>query len=107
MAEAWKNKLNHETVGAFAQSIKSVYGAFPIPEFMKSTMDDWDSLELMARGRRITENMRKFLPSDYNEAISILNNVVGNCDPFFNLCFPTFVEIYGTERGTLEFEVKN
>ena len=107
MAEVWKDKLNHETVGEFAQSIKSVYDAFPIPEFMKSTMDDWDSLELMARGRRITENMRKFLPSDYNEAISILNNVVGNCDPFFNLCFPTFVEIYGTERGTLEFEVKN
>lgn len=46
MAEAWKNKLNHETVSAFAQSIKSVYDVFSIDEFMQSTMDNWDSLEL-------------------------------------------------------------
>jgi len=98
MAEAWKDKLNRDTVGEFAQSIKSVYGVFNIDEFMKSTMKDWDSLELMARGRRITENMQKFLPADYKEAISIMDKVIAVCDDFFKMCFPTFVELYGTDE---------
>jgi 3-methyladenine DNA glycosylase AlkC len=98
MATAWKDKLNRDTVSEFAQSIKSVYDAFAVDEFMVSTMKDWDSLELMARGRRITENMRKFLPSDYKEAINIMDKAIAVCDDFFKMCFPTFVELYGTDE---------
>jgi len=98
MATAWKDKLNRDTVGEFAQSIKSVYEVFNVNKFMKSTMEDWDSLELMARGRRITENMQKFLPADYKEAISIMDKVIVISDDFFKMCFPTFVELYGTDE---------
>lgn len=96
MAEIWKEKLNHETVSEFAMSIKAEHDAFPVDEFIKSTVDEtWSGLELMARGKRITENMRKFLPANYNEAIGIMDRVIINCDPFFRLCFPTYVELYG------------
>ena len=98
MAEAWKDKLNYETVSGFAASLKAEHDAFPVDEFMRSTMEDWESLELMARGRRITENMQKFLPADYKEAIGIMDRVIKNCDPFFKLCFPTYVELYGTDE---------
>ena len=98
MATAWKDKLNHDTVGEFAKSIKSVYSVFDVDEFMKSTMRDWDSLELMACGRRITENMRKYLPADYIEAISIMNEVIKISDDFFKICFPTYIELYGTDE---------
>jgi len=99
MAEPLKNKLNRDTVSAFALSIKSVYDEFPVGDFIRSTMDEtWDGLELMARGRRITENMRKFLPADYKEAIEIMDKVIIDCDDFFKLCFPTFVELYGLDE---------
>jgi len=99
MSELLKNHLNEETIREFALSIQAKHNIFPVEDFLQSVMDDsWDSLELMARGRKITENMRKFLPADYKEAISVLNTVVADCGMFFGLCFPTFVELYGTDE---------
>jgi len=99
MGEAWKDKINHETVGKFAQDIKTVYDKFPLEDFMKSTMDEtWDSLELMARGRQITTNLKKYLPQDYKEAIGILDKAIATCEPLFRLCFPTFVELFGQDE---------
>ncbi|MDR2590441.1 MAG: DNA alkylation repair protein [Oscillospiraceae bacterium] len=99
MAELWKDKLNLETVREFAANIKAVYGSFPDEDFVKSTVDDtWNSLELMARGKRVTENLKKYLPSDYKEVISIMEKVITDCDPFYKLCFPTYVELYGQDE---------
>jgi len=107
MAEAWKDKLNHETVSGFAQSIKSVYSSFQVDEFMKSTMDEtWANLELMDRGRKITNNMKAFLPQDYNEALGIMDKVIPICDPFFKLCFPTFVELYGQDEENWDMSMR-
>ncbi|MDR2600041.1 MAG: DNA alkylation repair protein [Oscillospiraceae bacterium] len=99
MAELWKDKLNLETVREFAANIKAVYGSFPDEDFVKSTVDEtWNSLELMARGKRVTENLKKYLPSDYKEAISIMEKAIVDCDPFYKLCFPTYVELYGQDE---------
>jgi len=98
MAEAWKNLLNLKTVTAFAQAIRSVYDEFPADEFIKTTVDEtWDDLELMARGRRVTVNMREFLPQDYSEAIEIMDKAIAVSESFFKMCFPTFVEMYGLD----------
>ncbi|MCL2500935.1 MAG: DNA alkylation repair protein [Defluviitaleaceae bacterium] len=98
MAEQWKNKLNHESVRGFAMDVKSVFNPFPVEDFIASTMGEaWDSLELMARGRRITENLKKYLPAVYTEAIAVMDKAIVNCDPFFKICFPTFVELYGLD----------
>jgi len=106
MAEAWKDKLNYGSVSGFAQSIKSVYDRFPVDGFMTSTMDSWESLELMARGRQITINMRKFLPQDYAEALEIMDKVIEDCDPFFKLCFPTYVEMYGQDESNWDLSMR-
>jgi 3-methyladenine DNA glycosylase AlkC len=99
MAELWKDKLNHDSICRFAEAIQSVYSPLPVDEFMKSVMDEtWDGLELMARGRRITENMKKYLPADYKEAVGIMDRIIPICDPFFKICFPTFVELYGQDE---------
>jgi 3-methyladenine DNA glycosylase AlkC len=42
--------------------------------------------------------MRKFLPADYREAISVMDKIIAVCDDFFKLCFPTFVELYGQDE---------
>jgi len=98
MAEAWKNMLNLETVTAFAQAIKSVHKEFPVDEFVKSTVDEtWNDLELMARGKKVTVNMKMFLPQNYSEALSIMDKAIVVSDAFFKMCFPTYVEMYGQD----------
>ena len=107
MAEAWKNMFNKETVGGFAQSIKSVYTQFKASEFLNATVDEtWDSLELMARGRKITTTMKEYLPSDYREALSIMDKVIPICEPFFKMCFPTYVELYGQDEENWDLSIK-
>jgi 3-methyladenine DNA glycosylase AlkC len=106
MAEQWKNKLNYESVRGFALTMQSVYEPFPLESFMRTTVDEtWESLELMARGRRVTENLRKYLPADYGEAIGIMDRAIMDCDPFFGLCFPTFVELYGQDEGNWDISM--
>ena len=98
MAELWKNKFNHETVSGFAGTIKSVYSSFQSEDFIRTVVDEtWNDLELMARGRKITVGMREFLPQDYSEALGIMNKAIKDCDPFFKMCFPTYVEMYGQD----------
>jgi len=106
MAELWKDKLNHESIRKFALDVQSVYSPFQVDEFMKSTMDEtWDDLELMARGRHITANLRKYLPADYKETISIIDKIIIKCEPLFRLCFPNFVELYGQDEENWDISI--
>ena len=97
MAELLKNMYNRKSLSELALDIKSAYSAFQADEFLKSTMDKtWDNLELKGRVRQISLNLGKYLPADYNTAISIIDKVVANCPAgFFGIFFPDFVEVYG------------
>jgi len=107
MAEAWKNVLNRETVGSFAKNLNSVYKKLDVTEFLNAAVDEtWESLELMARGKRVTEKMRDFLPQDYGEALQIMDKAVALCDPFFTMCFPTYVELYGQDEKNWDLSMK-
>ena len=107
MAEAWKNMLNYETVSSFAKVLESVYGKFDFDGFMKATVDEtWESLELMARGKRVTEQMRVFLPQNYGEALSIMDKAIAECDAFFKMCFPTYVELYGQDEKDWDLSMR-
>jgi 3-methyladenine DNA glycosylase AlkC len=99
MAELWKNRLNPKSIREFALQIQSVYKAFPVEEFLKSTIDEtWDDLELKARGRKITISLGIYLPADYKKAISIADKIVSKCDGFFCMLFPDFVEVFGQDE---------
>jgi len=107
MAEAWKNKLNHDTVSGFAKAIKLVYSPFKVNEFVKSTVDEtWEDLELMARGRKVTVGMREFLPKDYSETLSIMDKVIAVCDPFFKMCMPDYIEMYGQDEADWDLSMR-
>ena len=101
-----KNMLNHQSLGELAETIKAVYSPFDVEGFLKSTMDEtWDSLELKARGRQITLNLAKYLPSDYKEAISIIDKVILKYQGFACFCFPDFVELYGQDEENIELSI--
>jgi len=109
MADLLKNIYNLEYLKNIAEDFQKVYSKFSIDEFLKSTMDEtWDDLELKGRMRQITLNLGKFLPSDYSEAIDVIDKVVGNYGSWlegFSLFFPDFVEVYGLDDENFDISV--
>lgn len=103
MTESIKNRYNYESLYKVAMDIQSVYEAFQVDEFLKSTMDDtWDGLELKDRIIKISDNLGQYLPAKYSEAISIIDKIVmnyGNWLDGFAGFFPIFVEIYGQHEA--------
>jgi len=106
MAELWKNMLNPESLREFAMAIKSAYGSFQADDFLASVMDEtWDGLELMARGRQICLNLGKFLPSDYSEAISVIDKVIVNHNGFAIYSFVDFIEVFGQDEKNWDISI--
>ncbi len=104
MPELMKDRYyNYNTIHKLAMCINSVYPTFPADDFIADIMDEsWDTLELKARMRRITINLGKYLPPDYEYALSILDKAiahypVGIVDSGL-LYFPDFVEVYGQDE---------
>ena len=107
--EPLKNILNANSLREGALVIKSVYAPFPVDEFIKSTMDEtWAGLELKARGRQVTTNLKKYLPEDYGECLAIFDKVVdGYSGGLFvlGMSFPDFVEVYGQDNVNWDLSV--
>jgi 3-methyladenine DNA glycosylase AlkC len=101
-----KNMLNFQSLREFAETIKTVHATFEVEEFLKSTIDEtWEDLELKARGRQVTLNLGKYLPSDYKEAISIIDRAIVKCRGFALMCFNDFVEVYGQDEENLDLSI--
>lgn len=99
MAGSFKGRYHYESLNKLAQEIQAVYDGFPVEEFLDATMDEtWDCLELKQRIMRISLNLGKYLPADYQTAIHIIDQVILNydvCLDGFVSFFPGFVELYG------------
>lgn len=85
-----------------ALDIQPVYGSFEVDEFLKSTVDDtWEALELKDRIYRIGTILGKYLPTEYETTIGIIDKVVMNYGNWLNgFCgfFPISIEIYGQDE---------
>lgn len=107
--EPIKNMLNACSLREGALVIQSVYEPIPVDAFVESTMDEtWDGLELKARGRQMTINLKKYLPADYEKCLSIFDKVVeGYSSGVFvlGMSFPDFVEVYGQDDTNWELSV--
>ncbi|MCL1917275.1 MAG: DNA alkylation repair protein [Peptococcaceae bacterium] len=107
--EALKDRYNHESLRELALDIQSVYNAFQVDEFLKSTMDEtWDDLEFKGRVYQISVNLGKYLPSDYGEALSIIDKVVMNYGSWldaYGCFFPVFVELYGQDEMNWDLSI--
>lgn len=103
MAELMKDRYyNYNTVRELAMHISYVYPTFLVDDFIADIMDEtWEISELKTRMRRITINLGKYLPANYESALVILNKVIKNypigvIDSGL-LYFPDFVELYGQD----------
>ncbi|MCC8095044.1 MAG: hypothetical protein LIP05_06645 [Tannerellaceae bacterium] len=71
MAEAFKNMYNVRFFERFTNDLKLVISDLDANEFVAQIMDNkWETKELKQRCRHITTVLKKFLPTDYKEAIA-------------------------------------
>ncbi|MFV0394570.1 MAG: DNA alkylation repair protein [Coprobacillaceae bacterium] len=91
-----KDMFTYDSLKKVALAIRSNYEVFQVEDFLNSVIDDtWDALELKARGRKISTSLRKYLPSDYQSTLFILEkSVKGFSYAYF---FPDFIEAYGQD----------
>lgn len=104
MPELLKNRYyNYNSLHELALRIRAAYHPFQVDDFIREIIDEiWDSLELKARMRKITINLGKYLPADYEQALRVIDKVVARFPPGFYdfsfLCFPDFVEVFGQDE---------
>jgi 3-methyladenine DNA glycosylase AlkC len=129
MAEPLKNQYGADVPRAIAAMISKVHPAFNGPDFVRDALDGYDALELMPRGKKIAQALRRHLPDDYPQALAILLDSLDqphDRDPglslasFLYLPHTVFVAQYGlahfeesmraqhalTQRFTAEFSIR-
>lgn len=111
MSELMKDKYyNYDSIHKLALNIRAAYHSFQVDDFVNDIMDDtWNELELKARMRQITVNMGKYLPSDYAQALSIINQVIANFPEGLNgnalIFIPDFIEVYGLDECNWDLSI--
>ncbi|ARU60762.1 hypothetical protein CBW65_06405 [Tumebacillus avium] len=106
MAEL-KAVYHEEFLRGFGEKVRAVYGAFDVDGFVAAVLEaPWETLELKARMRRITERLGQFLPSRYEEALAVLFAVEEGCTGLPYLFFPDFVEVYGQAEEDWELSMQ-
>lgn len=103
MPELMKNRYHYTSLRELALRVEAVYHSFQTDAFLDDIMDEtWDSLELKARMRKIAVSLGRHLPTDYTQALAILDQVIAGYPDGFNdftlMYFPDFVEVYGQDE---------
>ena len=104
MMEPLKNMFQEETMRKFAYTLHSYDEDFQVERFLKLVFDEeWETLELKARCRKISISLGKCLPSNYQMAIDILEKAVSGYS--FAIFFPDFVEVVGLDDWDISIKV--
>ena len=72
MAEPLKNQFGADVPRAVAAMIAAVYPGFKNAAFVREVLAGYEALELMPRGKKIAQALRRHLPVDYERALTIL-----------------------------------
>ena len=100
MAEKLKDILFPKAkVEVFATLLKKYYASFESSKFVDCVCDaNWKERELKEKMRHTTVSLKKFLPDDYKESITILLKIVPDVKGFEAIVLPDFVEVYGQQH---------
>lgn len=100
--------FNEKKVKQLASEIKAVYPEFTANVFVRSVLKDFPEQELMERLRGIRDNLREFLPKNYNQALAIILEALpeeldetksdNDFGDFIYAPYPYFVATYGCTK---------
>lgn len=111
MPQLLKDKYYHDrSIHDLALRVTNAYPPFQSDAFINDVMNEaWDALELKARMRHITLNLGKYLPTDYEQALSVIDHVLAGYPAGYNdfslMYFPDFVEVYGQDECHLDLSI--
>jgi 3-methyladenine DNA glycosylase AlkC len=120
MAEPLKNLLSREFVNELARDIRKTTKKFDDASFIKTTLKDWNQLELKDRTNRIATSFHRCIPGNYEQQLQVLLSIHESYKGLPAFVFPAFVEHYGidfpeasfsalehfTQRSTGEFAIR-
>lgn len=78
MAEALKNKFGKQIPETIGKMIEPVYPEFVTSGFVAHVIQEYDEFGLMARGQKIAQSLRQFLPKPYPTALDVLVKSIKN-----------------------------
>ena len=106
MAEKLKDMFfTKMSVGAISDTLKEIHPDFDKKKFEALVFDgEFESKELKARMRHVTECLRETLPKSYAEALNILKNAAPHVKGFEAMCLPDYVELYGLDHWDMSLE---
>lgn len=107
MAEPLKNHFGTEIPRKIASMIAPVFSGFDADAFVKETLNGYEQLDLLPRGKKIAYTLHRYLPDDYSAAAEILMASLGpqldateshGMAPFLYLPHVYFVAEYGLDH---------
>ncbi|QOR36177.1 DNA alkylation repair protein [Clostridium sp. 'deep sea'] len=99
------NYFNERTVGLVIDSITSVYPSFQGKQFLVECLQGFSSRELKDRMIYMREALERYLPSDYNEALTILLNSLNHITEATNFtysAYTNYVRVNGCTKQHLK-----
>lgn len=94
--ELRKSVFNEELITHLSDAFSRKMSSFDKKTFRELVFQqDWEDLALKERMRRITLSMHEVLPTDYENALSILYKVAPTVGGLQGTIFPDYVELYG------------
>lgn len=106
MAEPLKAIYDGDFIEQFGQLVKSVWEPFNAAAFAAHVREgDWEELALKARSRRVTEALGAELPTAYEDALAILDQIDHRCTGLAFIIFPDFVERFGMDEQHWELSM--
>lgn len=120
MAEPLKNLLSREFVNELARDIRKTSKKFDDAAFVKTTLKEWNQLELKNRTNRIATSFHQYIPGNYEQQLQVLLSIHESYKGLPAFVFPAFIEHFGidfpetsflalehfTQRSTGEFAIR-
>lgn len=117
MGEPLKNQFDRTVPRAIAGQIARVWKAFPRDKFLHDVLVDYDSLELMDRGRSIGDKLGRHLSAEYPAALDILmrsirepqdeHNLKRGMSGFYYLPHTSFIAQYGLDHFEISMRAQH
>lgn len=106
MAEPLKYVYNRQFLEIFTKAVAQVVPEFPEKKYLEGVFsDDWETMELKERMRRLATTLHTFLTNDYEQNASQLVAIVKQLqengvkeNSFEYMFLPDYIEVYGLEH---------
>lgn len=102
MADALKSQFGIEIVHRLSAQIGAVHPAFDRRGFESDSLRDFESFELLDRGRHLGAALHRHLPADFSDAVDVLlatlpreRSPTGGMASFFYLPHTEFIRAFG------------